>query len=95
MGTGKRSLADDLRARREMKERLSIERFNNHINTTLNDMESPQEIIAQAKKVPTQIDQSGTMMRIRANRPQTPRLNLLKKKPQVPMKLESLQPKVQ
>ena len=36
-----------------MKERLSIERFNNQINTTLNDMESPQDIIAQAKKVPT------------------------------------------
>ena len=40
----KRSLAEDLRVRREMKERLSIERFNNQINNAVNEAESPNEI---------------------------------------------------
>lgn len=51
-GIPKRSLADDLRIRREMKERLSIERMNNQITNTLNEIESPHDIRQAAKKVP-------------------------------------------
>jgi ribosomal protein L18 len=62
----KRSLADDLRMRREIKERLSIERVNKQINSTIVDQESPNEIIAAAKShKPIQIDKSGTALRIR------------------------------
>ena len=65
----KRSLADDLRIRREMKERLSIERMNNQITNNINEIESPNEIRQAAKKVPIEIDKSGTAFRIRKNRP--------------------------
>jgi hypothetical protein len=48
----KRSLAEDLRMRREMKERMSIERMNNQITNTLGEIESPSDIRQAAKKVP-------------------------------------------
>jgi hypothetical protein len=56
----KRSLAEDLRIRREMKERLSIERMNKQINSALHEAETPSDIRRAAMKVPIQSDQSGT-----------------------------------
>ena len=49
----KRSLAEDLRNRREMKERMSIERMNTQITNTMSEIESPNQIRQAAKAVPT------------------------------------------
>lgn len=81
-GYPKRSLAEELRAQREHKERLSIEKMNQQYHNALNEMETPLDIRKAARAdtflrrsaVPRQSDNSGTMYRIR---PQTPKLNLL------------------
>lgn len=73
--------------RREMKERLSIERMNSQINRTVSNIEQPIQIRQSAaygyplkdnrtSAVPTQSDNTGTQFRIR---PQTPKINLLNK----------------
>lgn len=73
--------------RREMKERLSIERMNSQINRTVSNIEQPIQIRQSAaygyplkdnrtSAVPTQSDTTGTQFRIR---PQTPKINLLNK----------------
>jgi hypothetical protein len=52
----KRSLAEDLRIRREMKERLSIDKMNRQITNALNERSepmTPMDIRRAAKKVPT------------------------------------------
>lgn len=86
----KRSLAQDLKKRRELKERLSIERMNNFYHNT--DAQTPgvnkaADTLKRRAAVPMQSDNSGTMFRIR---PQTPRLNLLNKGKHKHVKLASL-----
>jgi hypothetical protein len=61
----KRSLAEDLRMRREMKERMSIERMNTQITNTMSEIESPSDIRHAAKNVPFKIDRSGSAFKIR------------------------------
>ena len=88
----KRSLAQDLKQRRELKERLSIERMNNFYQNTMTDAQTPgvnkaSDTLKRRAAVPMKSDNSGTMFRIR---PQTPRLNLLNKSKHKHVKLASL-----
>lgn len=78
-----RSLAEELKLRREAKEKMSIERMKLSYNNALKEMPTPFNIRQAARidtferrVLPRQSDNTGTMFRIR---PQTPKLNLLTK----------------
>lgn len=76
-----RSLADELKARRIIKDRITVERRSVQMNQAEEEIDSPPLGMSThySRQIPRQTDSSGSAYRIR---PQTPKINLLNKNKQ-------------